>query len=65
MQANQADFTLTFGASATPRPMETGAGPRAAVADPGAYDRWAVLWRNRPPERGGLARATRAGPCAG
>ena len=47
MQANQADFTLTFRRLCDAAADGDGAGPRALFADPGAYDRWAVLWRNR------------------
>jgi uncharacterized protein YdiU (UPF0061 family) len=48
MAANQADFTLTFrglcDAAAGP---EGDAAVRALFADPGAYDEWAVRWRER------------------
>ena len=48
MAANRADFTLTFrrlcDAAAGP---EGDAGVRALFADPGAYDSWAVAWRQR------------------
>jgi serine/tyrosine/threonine adenylyltransferase len=47
MEANQADFTLTFRRICDAAADEDDAGPRALFADPGAYDRWAVLWRNR------------------
>jgi serine/tyrosine/threonine adenylyltransferase len=48
MAANRADFTLTFR-----RLCDAAAGPqgdvgvRALFADPGAYDSWAVGWRQR------------------
>ena len=48
MQANKADFTLTFrklcDAAAGP---EGDAAVRALFADGGAYDEWAVRWRRR------------------
>src|SRR6202045_2000438 len=48
MAANGADFTLTFrrlcDAAAGP---ERDAGVRALFADQGAYDSWAVVWRQR------------------
>ena len=47
MQANQADFTLTFRRLCNAAADEDDAGPRALFDDPGAYDRWAALWRKR------------------
>jgi uncharacterized protein YdiU (UPF0061 family) len=47
MRANQADFTLTFRRLCDAAADGDDAGPRALFADPSAYDRWAVLWRNR------------------
>jgi uncharacterized protein YdiU (UPF0061 family) len=47
MHANQADFTLTFRRLCDAAADGHDAGPRALFADPGAYDRWAVLWRLR------------------
>ncbi len=47
MQANQADFTLTFRRLCDAAADGEDAGPRALFADPAAYDRWAVLWRER------------------
>jgi protein adenylyltransferase len=47
MHANQADFTLTFRRMCDAAADGDDAGPRALFADPGAYDRWAVLWRER------------------
>jgi uncharacterized protein YdiU (UPF0061 family) len=56
MAVNRADFTLTFR-----RLSDAAAGPndddgvRALFADPGAYDTWAVVWRQRLEEEGGSA----------
>ena len=47
MHANQADFTLTFRRLCDAAAEAGDAGPRALFADPGAYDRWALLWRER------------------
>jgi uncharacterized protein YdiU (UPF0061 family) len=48
MQANQADFTLTFRqlCAAATDPTEA-AGPRGLFADPDAFDAWARKWRQR------------------
>ena len=60
MQANGADFTLTFralcGAAAGP---EGDAAARALFADPAAYDGWAAGWRARLAEEA-VAPAARA-----
>jgi uncharacterized protein YdiU (UPF0061 family) len=47
MHANQADFTLTFRRLCDAAADGDDAGPRALFDDPGAYDRWAALWRSR------------------
>jgi uncharacterized protein YdiU (UPF0061 family) len=48
MAANRADFTLTFRLLCdTAAGPEGDAGVRALFADPGAYDSWAVGWRER------------------
>jgi uncharacterized protein YdiU (UPF0061 family) len=47
MHANQADFTLTFRRLCDAAVDGDDAGPRALFDDPGAYDRWAALWRSR------------------
>jgi uncharacterized protein YdiU (UPF0061 family) len=61
MQANQADFTLTFRRLCDAAADGDDAGPRVLFADPGAYDRWAVLWRNRlQSEPGSLAQRAQA-----
>jgi len=54
MHANQADFTLTFRRICDAAADGDDAGPRALFADPGAYDRWAVLWRSRLQSEPGL-----------
>jgi uncharacterized protein YdiU (UPF0061 family) len=60
MNANRADFTLTFrrlcDAAASP---EGDAGVRSLFADPGAYDGWAAGWRKHIDEepKDGQARA--------
>jgi protein adenylyltransferase len=58
MAANRADFTLTFrrlcDAAAGP---ERDAGVRALFADQGAYDSWAVVWRQRLEEEAVSAEA--------
>jgi len=62
MNANRADFTLTFrrlcDAAASP---EGDAGVRSLFADPGAYDGWAAGWRTHIDEepKDGQARAAR------
>ncbi|HEY4265991.1 MAG TPA: protein adenylyltransferase SelO family protein, partial [Micropepsaceae bacterium] len=57
MARNSADFTLTFrrlcDAAADPA---RGAPVRALFADPVAFDEWAVTWRQRLAEDGGLDR---------
>ncbi|HEY4357361.1 MAG TPA: YdiU family protein [Acidobacteriaceae bacterium] len=48
MEANRADFTLTFRRlSDAAAGMEGDKAVRALFADPGAYDAWAVTWRRR------------------
>ncbi len=65
MQANQADFTLTFRrlCDAVERPGE-GNGPRTLFADPVAFDAWEQGWRQRlqdePAAAGARAMAMRA-----
>jgi uncharacterized protein YdiU (UPF0061 family) len=61
MAANKADFTLTFR-----RLCDAAAGPegdngvRALFADPGAYDTWAIAWRQRLEEESGSRQARAA-----
>jgi serine/tyrosine/threonine adenylyltransferase len=48
MEANGADFTLTFRRlSDAAAAEESDAGVRSLFADPAAYDEWAVRWRRR------------------
>ena len=48
MQENGADFTLTFRLLCAAAADETAdAKARSLFADPGAYDRWAAVWRAR------------------
>ena len=48
MEANKADFTLTFRRLCDAAVgVEGDAGVRALFADPEAYDAWAVRWRLR------------------
>jgi uncharacterized protein YdiU (UPF0061 family) len=48
MQAHQADFTLTFRLLCdAAKHDDPAAGPRTLFAEPAAYDRWAVQWRQR------------------
>jgi serine/tyrosine/threonine adenylyltransferase len=48
MHANQADFTLTFRRLAdAAEQSHSDTAVRSLFADPGAYDAWAVTWRNR------------------
>lgn len=61
MAANQADFTLTFrrlcNAAVNPK---ADAEVRALFADPGAYDEWAIGWRQRLDQEPGHAATRRA-----
>jgi uncharacterized protein YdiU (UPF0061 family) len=55
MADNRADFTLTFRRLIDAASGEEGdATVRALFTDPGAYDAWAVQWRNRLREEPGL-----------